>query len=81
MWKNSFYKNQPCLKKETFKGPTLGLKENVFNFGKQINYADFVKNCEAIYKFVSMKYKNGELKIPLAINNMEKPNITVPGVP
>ena len=36
-----------------------------------------MNNCEAIYKFVAVKYKHKEIEIPLAINNMEKPNINV----
>ena len=38
-------------------------------------------NCKAISNFVAVKYKHIGPKMAMAINNMEKPNITVPGVP
>ena len=56
-------------RKVILKAPTSGLEENLFNFKK--NVVEFVKNCEAISKFIAVKYKHRGVKISMAIKKME----------
>ena len=65
----------------TFKAPTSGLEDRVFDFGKKIHAVYFVKNCEAISKFFTVNYKYGGPKIIMAIKNMENPMINVTKIP
>ena len=54
----------------TFKAPTSGLEDRVFDFGKKKHAVYFVKNCEAISKFFAANYKYGRPKMAIAIKKM-----------
>ena len=64
-----------------FKVPISGIEYRVFDFGKQRYSDDFVKNCEAISKFIALNYKHGGTEMDMAIKNMDKPTINVIKVP
>ena len=67
--------------KATFNTKSPGLKDKVFNFVKKIHDAEFVNNCEAISKFITMKYTQIRPKMVIATNNMDKPTIIIPIFP
>ena len=60
---------------------TLGLKDNVFYFGKQRHAAYFLNKCKAVSKFIEVRYKHGWSKMFISNNNMDKPGINVPEAP
>ena len=48
-----------------------GIEDKVFNFGKQKHAAYFMKNCEAITKYVAVKYKHGGPQMSMVINKIK----------
>ena len=48
--KGGHFQQSTSTQKESFKGPAAGLEDKVFKFVKQKHTADFVNNCEGIYK-------------------------------
>ena len=62
----------------SFKAPTTGLEDKVFNFWKQKHAEDFVKNCESIAKYITVSYNNVGHKTAMDIKKMEKPVIDNP---
>ena len=75
-----FQKSTPTLKK-TFKAPTTGLEDKVFNLLKHKHVADLLKCCEAISKYISVHYNKSGPGMDVAIKNMEKSMINVTEVP
>ena len=65
----------------TFKPPTPGIKDKTFDFGKQRHSTEFVKNFEAISKYIGVNYKHRGPKMAMAINNMDMLIITIPETP
>ena len=50
--KGRLFQQSISTRKETFKVPTTGIEEKLFYFGKQKHAEEFMKNCEAIAKFI-----------------------------
>ena len=48
------FQQSTSTQKASFKAPTTGLEDKVFNFGKNKHAEDFVKNCETIAKYIAV---------------------------
>ena len=68
-------------RKATFKAPTPGLKDKVFDFGKQLHAVEFTNTCEAISKFIALNYKRRGTRMDMAINKMDNTVINMPKSP
>ena len=72
------FQQSTSTRKASFKAPVTVIEEKVFNFEKQKHSADFLKKCEAIANYITVKYKQGGNELSMVIKNMDKPTINMP---
>ena len=65
------------IAQEKLKVLIQGLIDKVFNCEKHKHAEEFLKNCEAISKYVIVKFKNVGPEMSIAIKKMEKPDIII----
>ena len=75
------FQQSTSTRKSALKAPKSRPEDKVFDLSRQRNAAEYVKNYEALSKFIAVKYRHSNPKMTMITNNVDKPMIVMTKIP